>query len=234
MLDSQRFKLRFGPYRTPRFKYGAKVMDEIRGQVVIVGVHDGPIPWPIGKRGRSRALILYGELAKAVRQEANIAIQHWWNVRHSTVQKWRRALGVKHENAGTTELRREHFDQPWGHRARRLAWAKARDPARRAKIAASRRGKPRPPHVIAAMSQANLARKLPAEQRRKMSEAAKRRGARPPNAGRPWTPEEDALCRSLRPTEVVRRTGRTLQAVKWRRRVLGLPDGRARAAKAIV
>ena len=90
MLARQRLKLRFGPYRTPKFKYGAKVMDERRGKVVIVGLHDGPIPWPIGKRGHSCAIILYGALAKAVRREAGVAVQHWWGVKHATVQKWRR------------------------------------------------------------------------------------------------------------------------------------------------
>ena len=46
-----------------------------------------------------------------------------------------------------------------------------------------------------------------------MSEAHKRRGTRPPKAGRPWTAKEDHLCRTLRPMDVVRRTGRTFQAV---------------------
>lgn len=224
MLDRQRFKLRFGPYRTPTFKYGAKVMDEIRGEVEIVGLHDGPIAWPIGKVGRSRALILYGDLAKAVRQEANIVVQHWWGVKHSTVQKWRRALRVEYTNAGTRELRREHFNEPWGHRARKLALEKARDPERREKIAASRRGKPRPAHVIAAMRKAILGRPLSEEHRRKKSETAKRRGIRPPKAGRPWPAEEDALCRALPAAEVALRTGRTLSAVKQRRLAMGLTD----------
>ncbi len=33
MRDETRFKLWHGPYRTPRFKYGAKVVDEWRGEV---------------------------------------------------------------------------------------------------------------------------------------------------------------------------------------------------------
>jgi hypothetical protein len=31
--DDERFKLRYGPYKTPRFKYGKKVQDEWRGDV---------------------------------------------------------------------------------------------------------------------------------------------------------------------------------------------------------
>jgi hypothetical protein len=36
MKDSERFKLRFGTYRTPKFKYGATVNDLARGSVRIV------------------------------------------------------------------------------------------------------------------------------------------------------------------------------------------------------
>jgi len=45
MKQSDRFKLYFGPYKTPRFKYGKKVWCEYRGWVRIVGLTDGQIPW---------------------------------------------------------------------------------------------------------------------------------------------------------------------------------------------
>ncbi|HWB10517.1 MAG TPA: hypothetical protein VG826_14910 [Pirellulales bacterium] len=142
MLDQQRLKLRFGPYRTPKFKYGARVMDEIRGEVEIVALHDGPIPWPVGKRGRVRALILCGDLARAVRHEANIVVQHWWGVKHATVRKWRRALGVAPTNAGTSQLRREHFDEHTSVGQGARPWASGEDrgqPARKTKSAARHR-----------------------------------------------------------------------------------------------
>jgi hypothetical protein len=41
--DDERFKLRYGPYKTPRFKYGKKVQDEWRGEVTIVGLSSGRI-----------------------------------------------------------------------------------------------------------------------------------------------------------------------------------------------
>ena len=78
------------------------------------------------------------------------------------------------------------------------------------------------------MAAGNRGRSLGAETRRKMSAAHKRRGTRPPKAGRPWTAEEEALVRQLAPAEVARRTGRTLKAVYAWRRVLGVPDGRRR------
>jgi hypothetical protein len=42
----------------------------------------------------------------------------------------------------------------------------------------------------------------------------------PAGAGRRWTAEEDELVRSLSPEEAAARTGRTLLAVKARRRAL--------------
>jgi hypothetical protein len=109
-----------------------------------------------------------------VRQEANQDVARLFGVIGQTVTKWRRALGVPPNNRGTLRRRVEA-----GKRNRNglLAMhAKARDPVRRAKIAAAKRGKPRPRRVIDALRRANLGRKLSAEQRAKMSAAHKRRG----------------------------------------------------------
>jgi len=79
--DADRFRLRFGPYRTPRFRYGKIVSCEVRGEVRIVGLSDALIPWPIGQKGQGpRALVVFKDLAKAVRREANLAVAHWWGV----------------------------------------------------------------------------------------------------------------------------------------------------------
>ena len=48
MPDADRHRLLFGPYRTPVFKYGDVVICESRGQVEIVGLSGGRIPWPVG------------------------------------------------------------------------------------------------------------------------------------------------------------------------------------------
>lgn len=228
MRDSERYRLRYGRYKTPRFRYGRKVEDAAGNEYTIVGLHDARVPWPVGKRGSVRSIVLYGDLVKAVRREPAIAVMHWWGVGASTVQKWRRILGVGHENAGTVELRRRHFDEPWGHKARKLARAKARDPARRAKIAAAKRGVKRPASVVEAMRKRMLGAKLPAETRRKMSEAHNRRGTRPPKAGRPWSKSEDALLRRLAAADVAERTGRTLKAVYFRRHQLGVTGQRGK------
>jgi hypothetical protein len=65
---------RFGPYRTPHFRYGRVVWCEVHGDVRIVGMSDPPIPWPIGQKGRARSLVVFGALGKAVRREAAVAV----------------------------------------------------------------------------------------------------------------------------------------------------------------
>jgi hypothetical protein len=225
MRDADRFKLLFGPYRTPCFRYGDVVFCDVRGEVTLCGLTEAPIPWPVGKRGRHKAIVLCGRLADAVRRESALAVAYWFGVSMQTVTAWRKALGVGATTEGTSRLRRDYFAEPWADQMRKKAHAKARDPERRAKIAAAKRGKPRPPHVGEAVAAAHRGKRASAATRRKMSEAHKRRGTRPPKAGPPWTAEEDALARRLPAAEVARRTGRTLQAVYDRRRVLAGPDG---------
>jgi NUMOD3 motif len=170
---------------------------------------------------------MYGALVKAVRRESFLDIQHWFGVGPYTVWKWRKALGVDRNTEGTRRLFSEISQTNPGIVAGLAkAHGKARDPERCAKIAAAQRGKPRPPGVLQAAWDANRGRKHTAEARAKMSVAQRRRGAKPPKAGRPWTAEEDSLVPQLDPTEVVSRTGRTLQAVYSRRSVRGLNEGR--------
>jgi hypothetical protein len=45
-----RLKPRNGPYRTPRFRYGAIKQCALRSDVVIVGISNGRIPWPMGRQ----------------------------------------------------------------------------------------------------------------------------------------------------------------------------------------
>lgn len=108
MKQDVRFKLHFGPYKTTRFRYGATVVDEWRGDVQIVGLSSAPIPWPIGKVGSNRTLVVYGALAKAIRRESVQAAAHWFGVTPQTVTRWRRMIGVVGEKLpGTTQLRQK-------------------------------------------------------------------------------------------------------------------------------
>ena len=228
VTDADRHRLLFGRYRAPPFRYGDSAFCEVRGEVVLVGRPSGRVPWPVGRRGSAKSLAVFGGRADAVRRESATAVSYWWGITAQTVSKGRRALGVGPVTEGAHRLKSENARQPAIVAGREKARAKARDPVRRAKIAAARRGKPRPPHVIEAMAAGRRGKPHDAESRRKMSESPKRRGTRPPKAGSPWTAEEDELLPQLPAVEVARRTGRSLQAVYDRRRVLGLPDGRRR------
>ena len=215
MDDADRFRL-LGSYRTPRFRVGRRVRCLDRGEVEVAGVRDGPIPWPVCKTARRRALIVYADLARAIRRESAQAVGHWWGVRPDCVRKWRKALGVR-ATKGTSRLRSAYCGEPWFTAGREKPVAKAGDPDRRAKIAAARRGKPRPWHVMEPAHEARRGPRHTEETRRKMSEAHRRRGTRPPKAARPWTPEEDELVRTLPAVYAAQRIGRTLKAVYSRR-----------------
>lgn len=227
MLPSDSTKLHFGPYRTPRFRYGAEVECNRRGRLNIVGLSNGRIQWPLGKRGSVTTLILFGALERAVRRESNKAVAYWWGVTGQTVTSWRKALDVD-RTEGTSRLRSAYALEEPIAAARRKAWAKARDPERRRKIGDALRGRKRPRRLMAALIAGNRGRKPSAETRARMSAAHRRRGTRPPKAGRPWTADEDRLCRTLAIADAARETGRTVFAVKARRRELGVPDGRRR------
>jgi hypothetical protein len=227
MKDTERFRL-LGKYRTPRFRIGRTVFCEVRGEMVITGVTDALIPWPIGKRGRGRhTLIVYKGLAKAVRRESELAICHWWGVCPTTVWKWRKALGVGFSNEGTHRLRHDYTNEPWAAEVWGKAHSMARDPDRCRKIAEARRGKPRPSHVVEAVRQAHRGAMHTEEVRQRMSETHRRRGTLVPGTV-PWTATEDELVRTLPAAEAARRTGRSLIAVYGRRNRLQVADGRRR------
>src|SRR6476660_1631814 len=103
---SARHRLRYGPYRTPRFRYGSVVHCEMQGQVEIIGLSNGPIPWPKGRKvgGTAHGFVLYRDLAKAVRNEAGVVVCQWWGVSMNAVTRWRKALGVGRKTKGTHAL----------------------------------------------------------------------------------------------------------------------------------
>jgi hypothetical protein len=194
VTDPDRFRL-LGTYRTPRVRVGRKLACEARDcEVIVTGYSSARIPWPLGRRPgfAGRALVVYGELARAVRRESNQAVCHWFGVTGQTVSKWRRALGVGQTTDGTRRLRVDYSAEPWAVRARGKAHAKARDPERRRRIAEAKRGKPRPtpPGWV-------------------------------PN-GLAWTAEADEVVRTLPPKEAARRTGHPVESVYQRRVKLGV------------
>jgi hypothetical protein len=211
MRQSDRVKLLFGPYHPPRYRIGQVVQCEARGEVVIVETSTGRIPWPFCKQGRgSKSLVLYEGLLRAIEQESGKAVCHWWGVGINSVTKWRKLLRVPLSNAGTHRLRAEY----------------ALDPQRRKNIAASKRGKKRPAYVVAGMRARMLGKRPSEASRRKMSEAHRLRGTRPPWLKPAWTAKEDAFVRTLPAAEAAARTRRSLSAVYSRRSELGINNGR--------
>ena len=84
MHAAGRFRL-LGAYKTPRFRYGRVVRCAVRGEVEVVGLHEAPVPWPVGKRGRARSLVVYKSLANAVRRESIQAVAHQWGAHRERV-----------------------------------------------------------------------------------------------------------------------------------------------------
>lgn len=201
-------------------------MCAVRGELIIEGLTDGRIPWPIGRGARLRSIVLFGVLERAVLRESAQAIKYWWGVGSATVAKWRRVLSVPKGNEGTKRLRIIYARTPAAEAARTKAWSKARDSARREKIAASKRGKKRPAYIIADMRARMLGKKPSEASRRKMSEAHRLRGTRPPWLKPAWSAKEDAVVRNLPAADAAVRTGRSLSAVYSRRSELGLNKGR--------
>jgi hypothetical protein len=212
-----------GRYKTPRFDYGDAAECEVRGEVVITGLSNAPLPWPVGKRpgSRGRGLVVYAGLAEAVRRESVAAVCHWWGVTAQTVWKWRKAMGVGPMTEGTALLKSASAAaSPGIAAALKKAHEKDQDPERRRKIAESKRGKARPEHVIEAMRRGRTGTPQSEEAKKKMSEAHRARGTRPPKAGRPWTDAEERMLGKMPDELVARRTGRPVSAVVSRRHFL--------------
>jgi len=77
--------------------------DEYRGDVKVEGTTDAPIPWPAAnyKKGRRESLlpILCGDLVRAVCEEDELTVAHYWGVSLYMVEAWKRAIsGAKDSN----------------------------------------------------------------------------------------------------------------------------------------
>ena len=217
--------------------------------MVITGWSDARISWPrcraVGTRGGGSSLLLDAELADAVRHESAAAIGYWWGVSEGVVWRWRQALGVTRTNnegsqrliqaaaeQGAAAMReREYTDEECDERSRRARelglgrylptgyhgprWTRAQ---------LRLLGKYPDDRVAARVGRSvNAVRVM--RQRLGIPNPAPRLHA----GGRPrWTAEQDDLVRRLPPWEAVRRTGRTLRAVRCRRSVLARKGGRGK------
>jgi hypothetical protein len=98
MSEPDRTALLFGPYAAPDLNVGDVAVCLYRDcDVRVTSWTDAPIPWPrcsiVGRKGGS-GLLVNRELARAVRSESSLAVQHHWGVNFRTVWLWRKALGA--------------------------------------------------------------------------------------------------------------------------------------------
>jgi hypothetical protein len=106
-LDS--YELHHGPYHPPPLHRGDRATCLFRdGDVIVTGWSDARIPWPRCRRldthGGGSGLLVDEELARAIRLESSLAIQHWFGVNNSVVWRWRKALCVPRFNEGSARL----------------------------------------------------------------------------------------------------------------------------------
>lgn len=175
MDDTERFKLLHGPYAPPALIRGDMVDCEYRGcEVKVGGLTDGRIPWPRLLKGGTPALIVCGDLARAVRCESELAISYWWGVSVTTVWKWRQALDVPRVNEGTGRLYREYQPEKIDEDAYAKMAATHRTPELREVHRLAKLGRPIHPKTAAGLLEA-AKRPKTEEHRRAMSEAHRRR-----------------------------------------------------------
>jgi hypothetical protein len=94
---SYQFHWRAGPYHAPTVSVGGVLHDEWRGDLTVDGFTKAPIPWPGVKyqhsRGDAQFLpVLCGDLVRAVCEEDELTVSHYWGVTRYVVEQWKRAI----------------------------------------------------------------------------------------------------------------------------------------------
>ena len=97
------YRFRAGPYVPPKVNVGAKLEDEHLGEVTVDGFTKAPISWPGTEfhRGRHKGLlpVLTGALVRAVCEEDELTVAHYWGVTRYMVNEWKQAIaGVTDSN----------------------------------------------------------------------------------------------------------------------------------------
>jgi hypothetical protein len=107
--DPDKVRFLHGPYRTPKLRRGDRAQCHYRDKdVIVTGISSARIPWPLCKPvGRGLpGLLVEEELARAIRCESSLALQHWWGASPRVVWCWRKALGVGRFTEGSLRLMR--------------------------------------------------------------------------------------------------------------------------------
>ncbi len=226
MIDSERFKLLYGPYVPPQCRLGDKLPCEYRGrEVTVKGMTDAPIQWPCARRNRNASPILCGDLIRAVQTESEMSVAYHWGVRATTVWKWRRALGVPAMTNGSRRLRIEYAAETLTPEVRAKAREAMHSEEVRAKLSSLRKGRRQHPNTTAAFRE--LAKRPKSEEwkrgqserSRKMWENAEAYGL-PPR--RDWSDEEIALLGTDTDRAIANILGLPMNIVRNKRKRLGI------------
>jgi len=226
MIDSQRFKLLYGPYVAPQCRLGEKLTCEYQGQEVTVKrITDAPIKWPCARRNRNASPILCGDLIRAVQVESEIAVAYHWGVGASVVWKWRRALNVSAMTNGSRRLRIEYAAETLTPEVRAKAREAMHSEKVRAKLSAVRKGRTQHPNTIAACRELGK-RPKSEEWKRGLSERSRKMWENPEAHGLPprrkWTDEEIALIGTDSDRAVANALGLSVNVVANKRVRLGI------------
>jgi hypothetical protein len=217
----------FGPYRVPKLRRGDRAFCLVRDKpVVVVGMSNAPIPWPrcraLEPRCNGIGLLIDDELARAIRNEAAMAVSYWWGIPRTTLRRWRRTLGVtRKNNEGTHRLVLGAIEKaldarfgdggcsPFPALGRSAVWA------------------PEEVALLGTLSDVEVARRTGRSRAAVMKKRSKLGRAPVTESGAPyakrfWTAAEDKAVLRLSPPEAARKTGRSLGAVYHRRAQLRL------------
>jgi hypothetical protein len=85
-----------------------------KGDVVVAGMTDAPVPWPFFRTPTGRtSLVLTGDLVNAIRNgETTSAIGYHWRIADSMVTAFRKALGIANATKGPRRAHNEWDDRP--------------------------------------------------------------------------------------------------------------------------
>jgi hypothetical protein len=227
MLDSERVKLLYGPYRPPCCKLGDKLACEYRDrEMVVKGMTDAPISWPASRRGSRSSPIVCGDLVRAIQKESETAVAYHWGVHYPTVWKWRKALGVPRMTNGTVRLRMDWAEEIFTPEVRRKGRKAMGREDVRAAISARQKGRRPHPNTIEACRRLGQLPKSEAF-KRALSERSKKMWQNPEAHGLParrqWTEHELAMIGTDSDRAVADALGLPINVVRAKRQSMGIP-----------
>ena len=94
---SYQYHWRAGPYKAPAVKSSKILHCEWHGDLTVECITKAPIPWPAARYRHARGLspmlpILCGDLVRAVCEEDELTVSHYWGVTRYIVEQWKRAI----------------------------------------------------------------------------------------------------------------------------------------------